>query len=94
MYLQQLPHLKYLWLEENPCVDNAGPNYRSIVLRALPNLKKLDNIDVSPEEVAEALRAAPVVEETYEEPPYQEQQQQYRTSPARDVSFRFLNKKF
>lgn len=56
----------------------------------MPNLKKLDNIDVNPEEVAEALRAAPVVEETYEEPPYQEQsnqqQQQYRTSPVRDVS--------
>lgn len=55
----------------------------------MPNLKKLDNIDVNPEEVAEALRAAPVVEETYEEPPYQEQpnQQHYRTSPVRDVSF-------
>lgn len=24
-YLQGLKHLKNLWLEENPCVDKAGP---------------------------------------------------------------------
>lgn len=24
-YLQNLPALKYLWLEENPCCDQAGP---------------------------------------------------------------------
>ncbi|EDO63747.1 AGAP005870-PB [Anopheles gambiae str. PEST] len=57
VYLQNLPKLKYLWLEENPLVEHAGPGYRQIVLRALPNLKKLDNVDVSPEEVAEAMRA-------------------------------------
>ncbi|TMW52186.1 hypothetical protein DOY81_002745 [Sarcophaga bullata] len=44
-YLQNLPNLKYLWLEENPCCDRAGTNYRAIVLRALPNLKKLDNVE-------------------------------------------------
>uniref|UniRef100_A0A336LY19 CSON010103 protein n=1 Tax=Culicoides sonorensis TaxID=179676 RepID=A0A336LY19_CULSO len=55
-YLQNLPKLKFLWLEENPCVDMAGPNYRAFVLRALPNLKKLDNVEVTPEEVDEAMR--------------------------------------
>ncbi|XP_041770405.1 putative uncharacterized protein DDB_G0279653 isoform X9 [Anopheles merus] len=94
VYLQNLPKLKYLWLEENPLVEHAGPGYRQIVLRALPNLKKLDNVDVSPEEVAEAMRA-PVAQpqqrhEVYENPsppppvqhqqtsPQQQQQQQYR----------------
>jgi hypothetical protein len=24
-HLQNLAKLKYLWLEENPCVDSAGP---------------------------------------------------------------------
>ncbi|XP_035786876.1 putative uncharacterized protein DDB_G0272516 isoform X6 [Anopheles albimanus] len=57
VYLQNLPKLKYLWLEENPLEDSAGPSYRQIVLRALPHLKKLDNVEVTPEEVAEAMRA-------------------------------------
>lgn len=26
-YFQGLPHLKKLWLEENPCVEMAGPKY-------------------------------------------------------------------
>uniref|UniRef100_A0A0K8TKZ9 Uncharacterized protein n=1 Tax=Tabanus bromius TaxID=304241 RepID=A0A0K8TKZ9_TABBR len=86
-YLQALPKLKYLWLEENPCCDNAGPNYRSIVLRALPNLKKLDNVDVSPEEVQEALRGTvqredDVYEDAYERQPQQQQQQQQPPQPT------------
>ncbi|XP_073839908.1 uncharacterized protein isoform X6 [Musca autumnalis] len=56
-YLQNLPNLKYLWLEENPCCERVGAAYRAIVLRALPNLKKLDNVEVTQEEVDEALRA-------------------------------------
>ncbi|XP_038116578.1 GATA zinc finger domain-containing protein 10 isoform X1 [Culex quinquefasciatus] len=91
MYLQNLPKLKNLWLEENPLVDSAGPNYRQIVLRALPNLKKLDNVDVTPEEVSEAMRAqvapAQPKHEAYENPSppppsaavqQHHQQQQYR----------------
>ncbi|XP_032310190.1 putative cyclin-dependent serine/threonine-protein kinase DDB_G0272797/DDB_G0274007 isoform X2 [Drosophila ananassae] len=85
-YLQSLPALKYLWLEENPCCDRAGANYRAIVLRALPNLKKLDNVEVTQEEVDDALRAggsaAPeddVYEDAYQ--PQQQQQQQQRASP-------------
>lgn len=41
-----------------------------MVLRALPNLEKLDNVDVTPEEVAEALRGGGVAhreEEAYED---------------------------
>ena len=51
-YLKALPHLKILWLSENP-VTNA-PNYRLTVLRALPTLQKLDNIgmDAGPHIIA------------------------------------------
>ncbi|XP_059613719.1 uncharacterized protein F09G8.5 isoform X3 [Phlebotomus argentipes] len=94
-YLQSLPNLKYLWLEENPCVERAGPNYRAIVLRTLPNLQKLDNIDVTPEELAEARRGSvkrdDVIYEdsSYAEPPpsQNQQQSQYRQqSPMRERS--------
>jgi hypothetical protein len=75
--------------------------YRSIVLRALPNLKKLDNVEVTPEEVQDAVRTPVPMQhspqEVYEqEQQYndrnnqqtqQQQQQQYRQqSPLRDVS--------
>ncbi|PSN41090.1 hypothetical protein C0J52_10607 [Blattella germanica] len=54
MYLQDLPRLKSLWLEENPCADTDA--YRHTVLRTLPNLQKLDNVTVQPEEVQDAMR--------------------------------------
>jgi len=46
-------------------------SYRQTVLRALPNLKKLDNVDVTSEEVAEAIRS-PLqrMEESFEETSY------------------------
>lgn len=47
-YLQRLPHLKTLWLSENPCADH--PNYRQLVLSMLPNLAKLDDKEVSTSE--------------------------------------------
>lgn len=44
-HLQDLPHLTTLSLSENPiCKD---PNYREIVIRKLPQLQKLDDIEVS-----------------------------------------------
>lgn len=76
-------------------------SYRMIVLRALPALTKLDNVDVTPEEVNEAMRQGvrreePVYEEQYNEPQQPQQQparqhphQDHRqTSPMRDVSLR------
>ncbi|KAH8366830.1 hypothetical protein KR200_005816 [Drosophila serrata] len=76
-YLQNLPALRYLWLEENPCCERTA-NYRAVVLRALPNLKKLDNVEVTQEEVDEALRGSggPVVDDEVYEDAYQQQQQQ------------------
>ncbi|KYN44179.1 Uncharacterized protein C21orf2 [Trachymyrmex septentrionalis] len=52
-YLQGLPNLRNLWLGENPCAEREG--YRLSVLRALPNLEKLDDKIVSPEEVQTAM---------------------------------------
>lgn len=48
-HLTNLPYLDTLWLEENPI---AGMNnYRKAVLSILPNLKKLDNQEVTEAEV-------------------------------------------
>ncbi|XP_012534776.1 uncharacterized protein LOC105835778 isoform X3 [Monomorium pharaonis] len=52
-YLQGLPNLRNLWLGENPCAEKDG--YRLAVLRALPNLEKLDDKVVTPEEVQTAM---------------------------------------
>ena len=55
-HLSALPDLRVLWLCENPCA--AAADYRPAVLRALPNLTKLDNTEVSDSERAAAARAA------------------------------------
>ena len=44
-YLQNLPYLHTLWLNENPCADH--PNYRQYVISHLPDLKKLDNQEIT-----------------------------------------------
>ncbi|RUS90325.1 hypothetical protein EGW08_001923, partial [Elysia chlorotica] len=51
-YLKHLRRLRSLWLAENPCAGD--PNYRMTVLRTLPNLRKLDNIAVTEDEVQRA----------------------------------------
>lgn len=57
LWLRDLPRLKNLWLEENPCAEACGPElYRQTVIRNLPQLQKLDNVAVSSEEMAEAMR--------------------------------------
>ena len=47
-YLTDLPFLTVLWLQENPICQI--PNYRSLVIRMLPQLKKLDERDITLEE--------------------------------------------
>ncbi|XP_045396748.1 cilia- and flagella-associated protein 410 isoform X2 [Lemur catta] len=42
-HLKDLPHLRVLWLAENPCCGANPHRYRMTVLRNLPNLQKLDN---------------------------------------------------
>lgn len=46
-YLQELPNLKKLSLEDNPC--NQHNNYRYTIIKALPRLESLDNVGVTPE---------------------------------------------
>lgn len=46
-YLQALP-MKVLWLWDNPICSH--PNYRTFIIKTLPNLTKLDNAAVTEEE--------------------------------------------
>ncbi|XP_039500081.1 uncharacterized protein LOC120456995 [Drosophila santomea] len=55
-YLANAKSLISLWLENNPCSDAAGDDYRACVLRKLPNLRKLDNVNVCEQELQAALR--------------------------------------
>ncbi|XP_077205270.1 cilia- and flagella-associated protein 410 [Paroedura picta] len=54
-HLKKLPHLRILWLSENPCCGSDSHRYRMTVLRNLPNLQKLDNQLVTEEELSHAL---------------------------------------
>lgn len=47
-YLIDLPDLRILWLLDNPCSEQE--NYREIVIKTLPNIRKLDNNDVTSDE--------------------------------------------
>lgn len=51
--LQNLRNLKVLNLAENPISSDVGglPHYRTCVLHFLPQLEKLDDVAVEPEEV-------------------------------------------
>jgi Leucine-rich repeat (LRR) protein len=51
-YLTMCPSLKVLWLWDNPIADH--PFYRSYIIKILPNLVKLDNANVTPEERTQA----------------------------------------
>jgi hypothetical protein len=52
--LSKLPHLQILWLCDNPCASH--PLYRIFTIRCCPALKQFDNVEVSPQERAEADR--------------------------------------
>ncbi|XP_028395257.1 cilia- and flagella-associated protein 410-like [Dendronephthya gigantea] len=52
-FLKDLPCLKVLWLSDNPCSDVQ--DYRSVVLRNLPNIERLDNVDVCLNEISEVI---------------------------------------
>ena len=53
-YLTYCPSLKVLWLWDNPIAEH--PYYRPYIIRTLPNLAKLDNAAVTPEEKSEAMK--------------------------------------
>lgn len=52
-YLAGLKGLRVLWLWDNPCSEH--PLYRPFIINTLPNLIKLDNTAITPEERQEAL---------------------------------------
>ncbi|XP_073978151.1 uncharacterized protein isoform X1 [Rhodnius prolixus] len=52
-YLKDLHELKSVWLDENPCtINNDG--YRLAVIKALPQLEKLDNVIIENSETVKA----------------------------------------
>lgn len=53
-HLSKLPFLQVLWLVDNPVA--AHPEYRLFTIRSCPTLKQFDNIEVSPQERAQAER--------------------------------------
>eukprot|EP00092_Neocalanus_flemingeri_P011190 GFUD01012054.1.p1 GENE.GFUD01012054.1~~GFUD01012054.1.p1 ORF type:complete len:379 (-),score=104.94 GFUD01012054.1:302-1417(-) len=55
-WIKDLPRLKNLWLEENPCAEGDQELYRQTVIRNIPQLQKLDNVAVTSEEMADAMR--------------------------------------
>jgi hypothetical protein len=71
-YLKGLPNLSVLWLNDNPCAEH--PDFRLHVARNLPNVTKLDNQPITPEE-QEACKHLP------ELPPYTEADDQ-RQQPS------------
>ncbi|ELT98235.1 hypothetical protein CAPTEDRAFT_185094 [Capitella teleta] len=66
-HLSNLPKLRNVWLADNPCADTE--KYRLSVLRALPNLQKLDNIAVTTEELNEALESGLDIPKPGKSPP-------------------------
>ncbi|CAH1110763.1 unnamed protein product [Psylliodes chrysocephalus] len=78
MYLQSLPNLKNLWLGENPCANVDG--YRLAIIRALPQLQKLDNIQITQEELKESQRRGKILihPEDYQE----ESEEEYIPPPS------------
>lgn len=56
-HLLGLEHLKILWLCDNPCT--AVGDYRTHVVRALPQRRKLDNQKIMEEEREAALCSIP-----------------------------------
>ncbi|ULU01291.1 hypothetical protein L3Y34_001562 [Caenorhabditis briggsae] len=54
-YLKDLPSLRTLWIDENPCVGEGGQEYRRKVIRILPNITKLDDKPVTQSDHQEAM---------------------------------------
>ncbi|KAK9886727.1 hypothetical protein WA026_017643 [Henosepilachna vigintioctopunctata] len=71
VYLQNLQNLKNLWLGENPCAKVDG--YRLSVLKALPQIQKLDNIQVTPDELKEAQKKGKLLTHPEDRPESEEE---------------------
>lgn len=55
-HLQDLKELRLLWMSGNPfCEQISNEEYRMRILKVLPQLTKLDNIVVTPEELQQAI---------------------------------------
>ncbi|XP_018573903.1 acidic leucine-rich nuclear phosphoprotein 32 family member A isoform X2 [Anoplophora glabripennis] len=84
MYLQNLQNLKNLWLGENPCANIEG--YRLSVIKALPQLQKLDNVQISQDEQREAQRKAKNLYHPEEEQDVSEEEEYVAPTPSQQYN--------
>ncbi|GBP78397.1 Uncharacterized protein F09G8.5 [Eumeta japonica] len=75
-HLRRLPLLTALWLEENPCAARA--DYRHTVLRNLPQLTRLDDRPVLPDELEEAQRRGVLYAHDDDEPDEEPERDDWR----------------
>jgi len=90
-YLTSLKQLRVLWLWDNPC--SQSPNYRSIVIKLLPQLVKLDNTEITPEERQAATKVP--IDFSYEAESCSKErvEEVKRESPAKPAAREYLKKK-
>jgi hypothetical protein len=81
LHLSKLPFLSSLNMSDNPV--SADPNYRKFAIAAVPPLVKLDDVEVSPRERAEAERAFPGLCDAQPPPPLIPQGSSHFGSPNR-----------
>lgn len=81
LHLSKLPYLSNLTMSDNPI--SADPNYRKFVIAALPNLLKLDDVDISPRERQDAERFFPDLPESQPPTPVMPQPSSHHGSPGR-----------
>lgn len=80
-HLASLRHLRVLWLWDNPCAEAA--NYRLHVIKALPQLAKLDNTEVTSEERQSAQTVGDEIEYSA---PAQREPEAVQRAPAKKMS--------
>ncbi|XP_057294915.1 cilia- and flagella-associated protein 410-like [Hydractinia symbiolongicarpus] len=79
-YLKNLTRLKAIWLEDNPCVKTSL-NYRETILRNLPSLSKIDNIEVTEDELRLAMDKGELFEDDLTLPTFDELDLNHTLSP-------------
>lgn len=79
-YLKNLTRLKVIWLEDNPCVTTTL-NYRETILRNLPSLSKIDNIEVTEDELRLAMDKGELFEDDLTLPTFDELDLNHTLSP-------------
>ncbi|KAK2727979.1 hypothetical protein QYM36_008452 [Artemia franciscana] len=82
-HLKNLKHLKNLWLADNPCAETDS--YRLSVLRTLPQLQVLDDVQVQKQELQEAFAKGKELKLPDEDSDENSPSSQVKTNPELDI---------